>query len=90
MKTFLKYFITLLGGFALGILSIALVFGVLISGFSSKIGDSATEELTEASILTMTLEGDIAERSTSNPLANCYRPVAMPNHPSDSTTSSMD
>ena len=69
MKTFLKYFITLLGGFALGILSIALVFGVLISGFSSKIGDSATEELTEASILAMTLEGDIAERSTSNPIS---------------------
>ena len=68
MKTFLKYFITLLGGFALGIISIALVFGVLISGFSSKLGDSTTEELTEASILTMTLEGDITERSNSNPI----------------------
>lgn len=68
MKTFLKYFITLLGGFALGIISIALVFGVLISGLSSKLGDSTTEELTEASILTMTLEGDITERSNSNPI----------------------
>lgn len=68
MKTFLKYFITLLGGFALGIISIVLVFGILISGFSAKLGDSETTELTEATILTMTLEGDVAERSSSNPL----------------------
>jgi protease-4 len=68
MKTFLKYFITLLGGFALGIISIALVFGILISGFSSKLGEDTSAELTEATLLTMVLEGDVAERSSKDPL----------------------
>lgn len=68
MKRFLKYFITLLGGFALGIIAIALVFGLLFAGLTDKLGESTEVELTEASILHMTLEGDIAERTNSNPL----------------------
>lgn len=68
MKKFLKYFITLLGGFALGIIAIALVFGLLFAGLTDKLGESTEVELTEASILHMTLEGDIAERTNSNPL----------------------
>ena len=47
MKKFLKYFITLLSGFALGIISIALVFGIFISGLNSQIGNSKEEELSE-------------------------------------------
>lgn len=68
MKKFLKYFITLLGGFALGIISIALVFGIFISGLTSQIGNSKEEELSESSILNLTLGSEVTERSASNPL----------------------
>ena len=68
MKKFLKYFITLLGGFALGIISIALVFGIFISGLTSKMSSKEEEELSEATILNMTLGAEVNERSTSNPL----------------------
>lgn len=68
MKKFLKYFITLLGGFALGIISIALVFGIFISGLTSKMGNHAEDELTESTLLHLTLAGEISERSASNPL----------------------
>lgn len=68
MKRFLKYFITLLGGFALGIIAIALVFGLLFAGLTDKLGESTEAELSEASILHMTLEGDVSERTNSNPL----------------------
>lgn len=70
MKTFLKYFITLLGGFVLGILSIALIFGMFISELSSKISSTESTELTEASILILNLSGNIAERSSKNPLSD--------------------
>ena len=68
MKKFLKYFITLLGGFALGIISIALVFGIFISGLTSQIGNSKEEELSESTILNLTLGSEVTERSASNPL----------------------
>lgn len=68
MKKFLKYFITLLGGFALGIISIALVFGIFISGFTSKMGSSEEAELTEATVLQLTLGTEVNERSASSPL----------------------
>jgi protease IV len=68
MKTFVKYLITLLGGFALGIISIALVFGFLFSGLSSKIGSNENTVLTEASILNLTIVGDVSERTSNNPL----------------------
>lgn len=68
MKTFVKYLITLLGGFALGIISIALVFGFLISGLSSKMGSNENTTLTEASILHLTILGDVKERTSNNPL----------------------
>ena len=68
MKKFLKYFITLLSGFALGIISIALVFGIFISGLTSQIGNSKEEELSESTILNLTLGTEVTERSTSNPL----------------------
>ena len=68
MKTFVKYLITLLGGFALGIISIALVFGFLVSGLSSKIGSNENAALTEASILNLTIVGDVQERTPNNPL----------------------
>ena len=68
MKKFLKYFITLLGGFALGIISIALVFGIFISGLTSKMGNHAEDELTESTLLQLTLAGEISERSAANPL----------------------
>jgi protease-4 len=68
MKTFVKYLITLLGGFALGIISIALVFGFLVSGLSSKIGSNENAALTETSILNLTIVGDVQERTPNNPL----------------------
>jgi len=68
MKTFVKYLITLLGGFALGIISIALVFGFLISGLSSKMGSNENTTLTESSILHLTILGDVKERTSNNPL----------------------
>ena len=68
MKKFLKYFITLLAGFALGIISIALVFGIFISGLTSKMGSSKEAELSESTILNLTLGTDVTERSASNPL----------------------
>ena len=68
MKKFLKYFITLLSGFALGIISIALVFDIFISGLTSQIGNSKEEELSESTILNLTLGTEVTERSTSNPL----------------------
>ena len=68
MKKFLKYFITLLGGFALGIISIALVFGIFISGLTSKMDSSKEAELSEATILNLTLGTEVKERSASNPL----------------------
>ena len=68
MKKFLKYFITLLGGFALGIISIALVFGIFISGLTSKMDSSKEAELSEATILNLTLGTEVTERSASNPL----------------------
>lgn len=68
MIKFLKYFITLLGGFALGIISIALVCGIFISGLTSKMGSTKEEELSEPTILNLTLRTEVNERSGSNPL----------------------
>jgi protease-4 len=68
MKKFLKYFITLLGGFALGIISIALVFGIFISGLTSKMSSSEEAELTESTVLQLTLGTEVNERSASSPL----------------------
>jgi protease-4 len=68
MKKFLKYFITLLGGFALGIISIALVFGIFISGITSKMNTSEKAELSESTILKLTIGKEVNERGNSNPI----------------------
>jgi protease-4 len=68
MKTFLKYFITLLGGIALGFIAIGLFISSLFSGFESNFGEQTTPELTEEGLLYLKIEGDVAERSDDNPL----------------------
>ena len=68
MRTFAKYLITLLGGFALGIIAIGLLIASLFSGFNANFGEKQNPELTEAGLLYLKIEGDVAERKSSNPL----------------------
>lgn len=70
MKTFAKYLITLLGGFALGIIAIGLFVSSLFSGFETNFGEKKAPELTEAGLLYLKIEGDVAERNSSNPLSD--------------------
>jgi len=70
MKTFAKYLITLLGGFALGIIAIGLFVSSLFSGFETNFGEKKAPELTEAGLLYLKIEGDVAERNSSDPLSD--------------------
>lgn len=70
MKTFAKYLITLLGGFALGIIAIGLFVSSLFSGFETNFGEKKALELTEAGLLYLKIEGDVAERNSSDPLSD--------------------
>jgi len=70
MKTFAKYLITLLGGFALGIIAIGLFVSSLFSGFETNFGEKKAPELTEAGLLYLKIDGDVAERNSSDPLSD--------------------
>lgn len=72
MKTFIKYFLTLLGGFALGIISIALVLGFFISSISGSLDKDSSQELGESTMLKLVLSGDVAERVASSPIDEIF------------------
>ncbi len=68
MKTFFKYFLTLLSGFALGIITIALVLIFFISSIGGSFDKDSSQEPEESTMLKLVLSGDVAERNPNSPL----------------------
>ncbi len=70
MKKFLKYFLVLLGGFAIGIISLILIFAIAISGF--KFGNEDPVQIEENSVLTLTLPSELKEQGSNDPLNELF------------------
>ncbi len=72
MKTFFKYFLTLLSGFALGIITIALVLIFFISSIGGSFDKDSSQEPEESTMLKLVLSGDVAERNPNSPLDEIF------------------
>jgi protease-4 len=70
MKRFLKYFLVLIAGFALGIVTLIIIFAVAISSFSLNNKDVTNIE--ENSILTLTLPTEIKDQGEDNPFSELF------------------
>jgi protease-4 len=70
MKRFLKYFLVLIAGFALGIVTLIIIFAVAISSFSLNNKDVTNIE--ENSILTLTLPTELKDQGEGNPFSELF------------------
>ncbi len=70
MKRFLKYFLVLIAGFALGIVTLIVIFAVAISSFSLNNKDVTNIE--ENSILTLTLPTELKDQGEDNPFSELF------------------
>lgn len=70
MKRFLKYFLVLIAGFALGIVTLIVIFAVTISSFSLNNKDVTNIE--ENSILTLTLPTELKDQGEDNPFSELF------------------
>ena len=70
MKKFLKYFLVLIAGFALGIVTLIVIFAVAISSFSLNNKDVTNIE--ENSILTLTLPTELKDQGEDNPFSELF------------------
>ena len=70
MKKFLKYFLVLLGGFAIGIITLILVFAIAISSF--KIGEENEIKIQENTVLTLTLPTEIRDQGIEDPFSELF------------------
>ena len=70
MKKFLKYFLVLLGGFAIGIITLILIFAIAISSF--KIGEENQIKIEENSVLTLTLPVEIRDQGLEDPFSELF------------------
>lgn len=70
MKKFLKYFLVLLGGFAIGIITLILVFAIAISSF--KIGEDNEIKIQENTVLTLTLPTEIRDQGIDDPFSDLF------------------
>ncbi len=69
MKKFLKYFLVLLAGFGLGIVSLVVIFAVMVAGFSNGKENVKIEDNT---VLSITLPTDLNEQGVEDPLADLF------------------
>lgn len=70
MKRFLKYFLVLIAGFALGIVTLIIIFAVAISSFSINSKDVTTIE--DNSILTLTLPTELKDQGEEDPFSELF------------------
>ncbi len=70
MKRFLKYFLVLIAGFALGIVSLIIIFAVEISSFNFDSKEVTTIE--ENSVLTLTLPTELKDQGQDDPLSEIF------------------
>ena len=69
MKKFLKYFLVLLAGFGLGIVSLVVIFAVMIASFGNS---KENVKIEDNSVLTITLPSNLNEQGVVEPLSELF------------------
>ncbi len=70
MKKFLKYFLVLLGGFAIGVITLILIFVAALGSF--KLGEETETKVENNTVLTLVLPTEIREQGQDDPFAELF------------------